>query len=297
MTKPVLSVVIASCVGDPFISRCLRSLEGQRGERVEFIIVDRAGGKVADMLAQDFPWAKLIRRPEGRSVPDLRRDGLEVSKADYVAIIEEHCVAAENWIELALRCIDKSPAAVGGVVDDSEYDRLMDWAVYFTEYNAYMPPVERGTTYDICAANCIYRRDLLLKFLPEQGSGYWEAVVNRSIMEAGHNLQAEPDLIVRRTGPFTFFYYLGQRFLFSRAFGGIRRTAVPIWYRVAYVLLAPLLVPLLWFRTTKRVFAKGHRIDRYLLATPILIPVNFIYVLGEWVGYLAGPGDSLSRIE
>ncbi|MHC4166995.1 MAG: hypothetical protein ACYSWQ_08560, partial [Planctomycetota bacterium] len=110
------------------------------------------------------------------------------------------------------------------------------------------------------AANCVYRRDLLLEFLPEKGSGYWEAVVNNRLMEAGHELKSEPDLVVRHTGPFTFFYYLGQRFLFSRAFGGIRRSAVPLWYRLAYVFLAPLLVPLLWFRTTKRVIAKGHRV-------------------------------------
>ena len=297
MPKPELSVIIASCVGDPYISRCLRSLEGQRGERSEFIVVDRAGGEVAEMIERDFPWVKLIHRPEGQSVPDLRRHGLEESQADYVAIIEEHCVASENWIELAMKCIEQKPAAVGGVVDDSNFDRLMDWAVYFTEYNSYMPPVERGITYDVCAANCVYRRDLLLEFLPAEGSGYWEAVVNGRLMEAGHELKSEPDLVVHHTGPFTFFYYLGQRFLFSRAFGGIRRSAVPIWYRLAYVFLAPLLVPLLWFRTTKRVVAKKHRVGRYLLATPILIPVNCIYVLGEWTGYLFGPGDSLSRIE
>lgn len=112
-------------------------------------------------------------------MPDLRQHGLEASEAEYVAVIKEHCVAAENWIELALRSIEQHPTAVGGVVDDNGYDLLMDWAVYFTEYNAYMPPVERGMTYDLCTANCIFRCNLLLEFLPTEGSGYWEAVVNR----------------------------------------------------------------------------------------------------------------------
>jgi len=57
----------------------------------------------------------------------------------------------------------------------------MDWTVYFTKYNAYMPPDERGITYDLCTANCIYRRDLLLELLHEEGSGYWEVVVNRPV--------------------------------------------------------------------------------------------------------------------
>ncbi len=30
---------------------------------------------------------------------------------------------------------------------------------------------------------------------------------------------------------------------------------------------------------------------------PHMIPITATYVLGEWVGYLAGPGDSLSKIE
>ena len=196
MPEPELSVIIASCVGDPYISRCLRSLENQRDERTEFIVVDRAGGEVAEMIQRDFPWVKLIHRPEGQSVPDLRRHGLEKSQADYVAIIEEHCVAGKNWIELVLKCIEQNPAAIGGVVDDSNFDRLMDWAVYFTEYNSYMPPVERGITYDVCAANCVYRRDLLLEFLPAEGSGYWEAVVNGRLMEAGLPVMDNPSHIV-----------------------------------------------------------------------------------------------------
>ena len=87
MSEPRLSVVIASCVGDPYISRCLRSLEAQRDEGVEFIVVDRAGGEVAEMIERDFPWIELIRRPEGQSVPDLRRGGLDACNAEYVGII------------------------------------------------------------------------------------------------------------------------------------------------------------------------------------------------------------------
>ena len=173
----------------------------------------------------------------------------------------------------------------------------MDWAVYFTEYNSYMPPAERGPTYDVCAANCVYRRDLLRDNLPESGSGYWEAALNHKLLEQGHRFQLEPTMIVHHTGPFGFFYYLGQRFLFSRAFAGIRRASVPKWYRLTYLFAAPLLVPLLWARTAQRVFAKRNRVGTFLSTFGHMIPITCIYVLGEWVGYLVGPGDSLSRIE
>src|SRR5512139_311213 len=91
MAVPQLSVVIASCVGPPFITRCLESLAAQRQQgELEFLVVDRAGGDVAAGIAHDFPWVRLIRRPPGESVPDLRRHGIAAARADYVAIIEEH---------------------------------------------------------------------------------------------------------------------------------------------------------------------------------------------------------------
>jgi hypothetical protein len=298
MSGPQLSIVIASCVGPPFITRCLRSLDDQRSHGdLEFIVVDRAGEHVAAEIEREFPWVTVVRRPPGESVPDLRRRGIEIATAGHVAIIEEHCVARADWIETILHCIRQPVAAIGGVVQDSGYDRLTDWAVYFTEYNAYMPPAGRGETDDICAANCIYRRDLLLNHLPAAGSGYWEAGLNRALHDQGERFLSEPDLVVYHTGPFGFAYYLRQRFLFSRAFAGTRKEHVSTGFRAAYLFAAPLLVPLLLARIATRVFAKRHQVDKFLRAIPHLIPITTTYVAGEWIGFVAGSGDSLSKIE
>lgn len=295
---PDLSIIIASCVGPPFITRCLESLEPQREQGdIEFIVVDRAGGEVAPGIEKRFPWVRVIRRPAGESVPDLRRQGIDEARAAHVAIIEEHCVADDDWLATILRCIREPVAAIGGVVQDDNYDRLMDWAVYFTEYNGYMPPIARGETYDVCAANCVYRRDLMLENLPARGSGYWEAGLNTALLAKGEKFLGEPGLIVRHTGPFKFFYYLGQRYLFSRAFAGTRRAYVSTGFRLAYLVAAPLLIPLLWARMASRVAAKKHRLGKFALVTPLLLPITATYVFGEWVGFLFGPGDSLSRIE
>lgn len=298
MSKPKLSIIIASCVGKPFINRCLESLEKQiANEEIECIVVDRAGGEIAVGIENDFPWVKLIRRPAGESVPDLRRQGINEAHADYVAIIEEHCVAREDWVATILRLIKEPVAAIGGVVQDANYERLMDWAVYFTEYNSYMPPTTRGKVEDVCAANCVYRRDLLLKYLPEAGSGYWEAGLNHKLKEAGETFISEPELVVYHTGPFGLSYYLHQRYLFSRAFAGTRREHVSHTFRAAYLLLAPFLIPLLWARTASRVFAKRQHVGKFLQVTPHLIPITATYVFGECVGFIAGKGDSLTKIE
>jgi hypothetical protein len=152
-------------------------------------------------------------------------------------------------------------------------------------------------TDDICAANCVYRRDLLIKHLPAQGSGYWEAGLNHTLLASGERFVSEPDLVVYHHGPFGFTYYLRQRYLFSRAFAGTRRASVSAGFRFAYLTLAPLLIPLLWARTAARVYRKRYRVDKFIQVLPHLVPITAIYVLGEWVGFLTGPGDSLSQIE
>jgi glycosyltransferase involved in cell wall biosynthesis len=297
-SDPKLSIVIASCVGAPFIDSCLNSLKNQvLMDETECIVVDRAGAELAERLENEYPWVKIYRRSAGESVPDLRKFGIAQSKAEYVAVIEEHCVARADWVENILSHIESKPAAVGGVIDDANYNRLVDWAVYFTEYNSYMPPTERRETFDVCAANCVYRRDLLQEHLPASGSGYWEAGLNKALLAKGERFINDPELVVSHTGPFGFTYYLHQRFLFSRAFAGTRRRHVSSAFKVCYLLLAPLLIPLLWARTASRVFAKRRHIGKFLQVTPHMVPITATYVLGEWVGFIAGPGDSLKKIE
>jgi hypothetical protein len=276
----------------------LKSLEEQvlRND-IECIVVDRAGEQLAARLENEYSWLRVIRRPGGESVPDLRKYGISKANADYVAIIEEHCTASEDWVETILKCIESGPAAIGGVVEDANYQRLVDWAVYFTEYNSYMPPVEKGETFDICAANCVYRRDLLMKHLPDAGSGYWEAGLNQILRSNGEKFVIEPELIVYHTGPFGLSYYLHQRYLFSRAFAGTRREHASFIFKVCYLLLAPFLVPLLWARTASRVFAKRRHIGKFLQVTPHMVPITATYVFGEWVGFFAGAGTSLQKIE
>jgi hypothetical protein len=298
MPGPQLSIVIASCVGPPFINRCLESIEKQRGQTdVEVLVVDRAGAAVADAIERDFPSVTVIRRMPGESVPDLRRCGIEAAHAAHVAIIEEHCVAAENWLATILRCIAEPVAAVGGVVDDNAYARRMDWAVYFTEYNAYMPPGVAGETHDLCVANCVYKRDAILRYLPSAGSGYWEAGLNQTMLAAGEHFRSEPNLVVHHTGPFRFAYYLRQRYLFSRAYAGVRRTQTSAAKRMIYLVIAPVIVVMLWARIALRVLRARRRIGAFILTQPFLLPILITYVFGEWIGFLIGPGDSLTKIE
>jgi hypothetical protein len=102
-------------------------------------------------------------------------------------------------------------------------------------------------------------------------------------------------MVVHHRGPFDYGYYLQQRYWFSRAFAGARQ--LPASRKIAYFLASPLVPFLLLARMTQRVVRQRCRLEKFAQSLPLLIPVLMVYVAGECVGYLAGPGDALLKVE
>jgi glycosyltransferase involved in cell wall biosynthesis len=292
-----VSVIIASIVGAPFLDECLQSLEKQAQKlKAEVIVVACGDTPFAERIARAFPWTQVIHRPQRESVPELRRHGLEAAHGDLVAIIEEHCLAAPDWLERALEAFNKTDCgAVGGPVVNNDYRRLRDWVVYFCEYNNYLPPWRDGEEHALGSANIAYSRAALLKYRDALGNGYWEAALHSRMMGDGMRFSPAPAMMVYHRGPFNYGYYLRQRYWFSRAFAGAR--AWPGSRRLVYLLLSPVAPFLLLARMASRVVNRRCRVDKFLQALPLMVPALAVYVAGECVGYVAGPGDALLKVE
>jgi glycosyltransferase involved in cell wall biosynthesis len=292
-----VSVIVASIVGPPFLDECLMSLEKQARELdAEVLVVACGDTQFAERIALKFAWTKVIHRPTRESVPDLRRHGLEAAHGDLVAIIEEHCLAAPDWLKRAIEAYGKGDiGAVGGPVVNYNYPRIRDWVVYFCEYNGYLPPWRDGEAHALGSANIAYSRAVLLKYRDALGSGYWEAALHSRMIADGMRFSPAPEMLVYHRGPFDYGYYLRQRYWFSRAFAGARNW--PGSKRAVYLVLSPVAPFLLLARMAGRVFSRRCRIDKFLQALPLLMPALAVYVAGECVGYLAGPGDALLKVE
>jgi glycosyltransferase involved in cell wall biosynthesis len=299
MSAPAeVSVVIASIVGPPFIDDCVASIFAQKnGPPFEVIVVDCHGPGNVARLAKRFPEARFIQLAKRETVPELRRMGVEQSRGAIVAIIEEHCLAPDHWLATLSAAFSPRYVAVGGPVDFREDGRLRDWITYFIEYNSYLPPWPDGDTSNVGSANAAYRRETLESNLALLSNGYWEATLHPKLLAEGARFRSVPRMIAYHRGPFGYFYYLRQRYLFSRAFAGARRPTLSAAQRAAYLLAAPAIPVLLLTRMGSRVFAKRCHADKFLLSLPLLIPALTSYVVGEWMGYAFGPGQALMKVE
>ncbi|MBI3950388.1 MAG: glycosyltransferase [Acidobacteria bacterium] len=300
MRVPTISVVIASGAGGEFLFRCLDSLREQAIEQAaEVIVVDRCGGDTLVRLDREYPFVTVVRagldhRP---SVPELRLLGVKRARGDIVAIIEEHCIAPPHWIGTIRSSFQNGDVALGGPILDNNFRRVRDWVVYFSEYHNYLPPWPEAERYALNGANIAYRREKLLEYQDMLGSGYWEIVLHPHLAKNGHSFRSVPQMGVYHTGPFDYSYYLGQRYLLSRAWGGAQREKVKLAKRLVYLMAAPVFPVLLLARIAHCVFQSGHRVDKFLVSLPLLVPVAIAYVWGEWLGYLCGVGDALERVE
>ena len=66
--------------------------------------------------------------------------------------------------------------------------------------------------------------------------------------------------------------------------------------RVLYALGTPLLVPLLYARIARSVFARGRARRQFLFATPLVLLYTVVWAFGEAVGYAFGGGRSLLKV-
>jgi hypothetical protein len=180
---------------------------------------------------------------------------------------------------------------------DRSYRRIQDWVVYFCEYNGSLPPAPEGEVPQLNGANIAYRRQVLIDHLGLMDEGYWETTLHGALLSEGIKFLSVPDMVVYHRGPFAYGYYLRQRYWFSRAFAGARAQAMPSIRRLAYLAAAPIVPGLLLGRMASRIWQKRCHVREFVLSLPLLVPALVVFVAGEWVGYLAGPGDALLNVE
>jgi glycosyltransferase involved in cell wall biosynthesis len=281
---PDLSIVVASWSSDESLERCLSSLAPQCGGAEVIVATNRS----ADRLEARYPQARFLSGPERADVPILRRLGADASRGRLVAFVEDHAFACPGWAAALREAHGAGFDIIGGPVENALRARAVDWALYWIEYGAYMPPMRGGPVPRLSGLNVAYDRELLLSCREIWKEALFENEVNGVLCARGHSLHLAPDAVVESHLPMTLGY--GMRHLHDggRRYSRYRASRFPFATRVLLALASPL-VPAVLFARLVRAIAE-RRPARFLelaRALPFLALLLGAWGWGEAMGYVA----------
>jgi hypothetical protein len=286
-------------------------LAGETVARTIGALLDRRILEVIAVVSSSDPTAQVLRElkyhceelvlieVEGDlSVPQLRAHGIRRARGRLVAITEDHCTFSESWpAALAPALENDLVGAAGGAVINGRCASVIDWAIYFSRYAGFMPPLARGPVGALAGNNACYRRELLESFDALYTEGFWEHEFHRHLIAQGLQLWAEPDALVAHRKPYGFWEYCALRYRHGRCYAGQRRETLSPWSLAWRVILAPLLPLLSALRSLRSVLAKRNHLRQYFLGFPLLVVLYAAWAAGELSGYLRGPGTTCSETD
>jgi glycosyltransferase involved in cell wall biosynthesis len=296
---PLLSVVIAAHDAAAAMGACLAALERQAGAiRFEVIVADSSTDDTPDIVRRRFPRVRLLHFDRPLTVPELRGRGIAAASGEIIAILDPYSVADERWAaEVIAAHAERPHLVIGGAVDLHHDCRgFLDWALYINEYGMFMPPVPRGETWILPGSNIAYKRRALFDGGEPRFPVFWKTFTNWELEGASHGLWLEPRILVHLRKPIPFTDYLRTRRLHGRCFAGMRVEARPSLERWGRAATCPAVPFVLLYRWGRSYVSKGRQLSKFVLTLPLQIVLFGYWAVGEFQGYLRGPGGSCRQL-
>ncbi len=297
--RPPLSVIVATTQPWPEIRLSLDSFYSQACEAgAEIIVADATGRGLPDDAC--YPRARRLVSL-GKTVFQLRALGMAESTGEVVAVTEDHCRVAPDWCAQILRAHREWPyaAVIGGAVENGATTRLIDWANFFASNDRFLPPLPAGQDGTATTqANISYKRRVIPCEYP--ALDILEKFYNERLRERGERIINDGRIIVAHVQSLGFWGSCLIHYHDARVVAGFylpRISTLTRLLRIAKCLALPARVLIATTRITVRTMLRKPRHRRHaLLSSPLIALLLCFHTAGELVGYLAGPGDSPSRM-
>ena len=288
-----LSIVIASAHSIHDADQMLRSLRfQQKGRNIEIIVADCSSeGPSADLRTQN-PDAMFLQFPLKTPLPALWGGGIAKARGTVIALTDSMCIPDEHWIESILTSHASPDLIIGGVVESLPRRKWLDWAAYFCEYGQFMHPLIDGVVTELPGNNISFKRWVLKKGRAFVEPKFWKTYWCRQLQEEGIQLVSKPSIVVYDKKSYRLIPFLSRRFHHGRCFAGMRCSQLSLSSRILFVVGSPLLPLLFLARLLNTIVRKGRYIKEFIIAFPFSVLAIFSWSLGEFWGYLTGPGRS-----
>lgn len=281
---PDLSIVVASWSTDASLERCLARLAPQCDGAEVIVATNRPPGE----LGRRHPDMRFVLAPPDATVFRLRAIGADAARGATVALIEDHAAPGPQWVQAIRAARAAGHRVVGGPVENGLRERAADWALYFVEYGAYMPPMASGPVPRLSGLNIAYERGLLERCRPIWQPTLQENEINDALRAEGIGMHLAGAAVVESYLPMTLAYGMGHLRDGGRHFGRYRASGLPRWKRLAWVAASPLVPVVLLARLVQAVARRQpQRLGALLRALPQLALVLGAWGWGEASGYLS----------
>src|SRR5260370_4208369 len=105
-----VSVIVVNWNRRDLLRACLKSLETQTQKDFEIIVVDNGSADgSAEMLEREYSAVRLIRNLENRGFCAANNQGIQVSKAEFIALLNNDAEADPGWLTALLGAFSGRP--------------------------------------------------------------------------------------------------------------------------------------------------------------------------------------------
>ncbi len=281
------SIVVASNRSAALLDACLGALRTIAQQRSVDIIVARPANldpPSAD-LRQRYPDVTFVQARRASAIPELRGLGLSHASGGATAVIEDHCLATEGWLDAFERALPGADV-VGGSMGNAR-ERPVDWAAYYSEYGLFSwtrPLPATASTPLLTGANVVYAETVRPRVADWASKGLWENVIHARLHAEGCALRFAPDARLLQNQEYDLFAFCRDRFQHGRAYAAHRTIgAGPL--RWAAAAAAPLLTAVLLARVARASAALNP--GAFVRALPYTAVFLASWSIGEAAGYLA----------
>jgi hypothetical protein len=252
---------------------------------------------VTEAATEGFFSHRIERVHRSAAIGDANAAGARRAAAPVVAFAEDHCFPEPEWAEALIAAHACGYAAVGPEIVNGNPGTVVSWCDFLIGYGPWMSPSPSGEAPFLPGHNSSYKRDLLLEYgdrLEEMLAA--ETVLHYHLVSRGHRLYLESRARASHLNFARWRIWLRVQFHQGRVFGGSRAAEWGHGRRLLYAAASPL-IPLVRLVRISRQLLLPNRPRRML---PRLLPALILGLLtdgvGQFMGYLAGPGRSRELI-
>jgi hypothetical protein len=296
---PALSVILAT--RDDFASvreTVVRLARQTIAHSIELVLVcpSLEQLRVEEALMAGFAGLTVVEAGPIETIGQANALGVHRSRADAVALAEDHCFPDPEWAAHLVRRHAEPWAAVGPAVRNANPNTWVSWADLFIGYGPWLEPVAAGEVPFLPGHNTSYKRRILLDYGERLEAMLGaETLLHWDLRARGERLFLEPAARVAHTNFSRWRSWLPVQFLAGRSFAGARRTGMSPLTRAVYVAGSPL-IPLVRLVRLARA-ARGSRLrSRFVGALPAMAVGLALDGLGQMMGYTFGAGESHRKL-